>query len=59
MPLAMQSATMLSPMAWGLNGFLDIFVRGAHVGGVLLPIGLLAGFAVCCLAVASWRLKKI
>ena len=59
MPVAMQSATMLSPMAWGLNGFLDIFVRGAQVGGVLLPIGLLMGFAACCLAIALRCLRKI
>ena len=59
MPLAMQSATMLSPMAWGLNGFLDVFLRGAHVGSLLLPVGLLLGFAVCCLAIALKCLRKI
>jgi ABC-2 type transport system permease protein len=58
MPAAMQSATMLSPMAWGLTGFLDVFVRGAHVGTLLVPIGFLLVFAVLCLAVASWRIRQ-
>lgn len=59
MPLAMQKATMLSPMAWGLNGFIDVFVRGAHLGGVLGPVGLLLGFAAFCLALAGWRLREM
>ena len=58
MPAAMQTATALSPMAWGLNGFLDVFVRGAHVGGLLVPIGLLLAFASFCLVIAGWRLTK-
>ena len=58
MPAAMQTATVLSPMAWGLNGFIDVFVRGAHVGSLLVPIGLLLVFAAFCLAVASWRIRQ-
>jgi len=58
MPTAMQTATLLSPMAWGLNGFIDVFVRGAHLGSLLLPIGLLLTFAAFCLAVASWRIRQ-
>ena len=58
MPAAMQSATMLSPMAWGLTGFLDVFVRGAHLGGLLTPVGLLLAFAALCLAVAGWRIRQ-
>jgi len=58
MPAAMQSATMFSPMAWGLTGFLDVFVRGAHIGGLMVSIGLLLAFAVLCLVVASWRIRQ-
>lgn len=58
MPAAMQAATLLSPMAWGLNGFIDVFVRGAHLGSLILPIGLLLGFAAICLIVASWRIRQ-
>lgn len=58
MPAAMQTVTILSPMAWGLNGFIDVFVRGAHLGGLLVPIGSLLGFAAFCLVVASWRIRQ-
>jgi len=58
MPAAMQTVTQLSPMAWGLNGFIDVFVRGAHLGSLLMPIGLLLAFAAFCLSVASWRIRQ-
>jgi len=58
MPAAMQTVTMLSPMAWGLNGFIDVFVRGAHLGGLLVPIGSLLGFSAFCLVIASWRIRQ-
>jgi ABC-2 type transport system permease protein len=58
MPAAMQQVTLLSPMAWGLNGFIDVFVRGAHLGGLLMPIGLLLAFAAFCLVVASWQIRR-
>jgi ABC-2 type transport system permease protein len=58
MPVAMQQATLLSPMAWGLNGFIDVFARGAGLGGVLEPVGLLLGFALVCLGLAAWRLRQ-
>jgi ABC-2 type transport system permease protein len=59
MPLAMQKATWLSPMAWGLNGFIDVFVRGAHLGGILGPLALLLGIAGLCLVFAGWRLREL
>ncbi len=59
MPLAMQKATLLSPMAWGMNGFIDVFVRGAGLSAVLGPIGCLLGFAGICLALAGWRLRRL
>lgn len=58
MPAAMQAVTVLSPMAWGLNGFINVFVRGAHLGELWLPIGLLLVFAAFCLAIASWRVRQ-
>lgn len=58
MPLAMQRLAWCSPMAWGLDGFLDVFVLGARIGDILLPLGLLLGFAALCLSLAWWRLAK-
>ncbi|MDR1009778.1 MAG: ABC transporter permease [Opitutaceae bacterium] len=58
MPAAMQNATAFSPMAWALEGFLDIFARGATAATVLPPSLMLLLFAAAGLCVASWRLKK-
>jgi ABC-2 type transport system permease protein len=57
MPAGMQQATWFSPMAWGLDGFLAVFVRGAHVGQLGGPLGLLLGFAAVGLTAAWWRLR--
>lgn len=58
MPPLMQHFAMISPLAWGLNGFLDVFVRG---GGVLevLPEALgLLGFSAFCHAIAILRYRN-
>lgn len=48
MPPLMQDFAMLSPLSWGLDGFLDVFVRGGGVAEVLPEaLGLLAFSAVC------------
>lgn len=58
MPPLMQEVAMISPLSWGLDGFLDVFVRG---GGVLdvLPeaLGLLA-FSALCHAIAILRYRN-
>lgn len=58
MPQAMQTISSLSPLAWGLNGFLDIFVRQGDVGTVLPQALLLLGFSATCIAVA-WLFLKL
>lgn len=46
MPEAMRAISVFSPLAWGLNGFLDLFVRGGDLFSVLPnALGLLAFFA--------------
>lgn len=57
MPHALQVLSGYSPMAWGLDGFLDVFLRGgglADVTGAALKLG---GFAVVCLALAAASIK--
>jgi ABC-2 type transport system permease protein len=59
MPAAMQSISLHSPMAWGLEGYLDVFLRGADVGtvaGWALHL-LIFGFACLVLAGLSIRLR--
>ncbi len=55
MPPVMQSLANFSPMSWGLEGFLDIFLRGLGVKEVLPESLALAGFGMGLLLIA-WLL---
>ena len=58
MPPAMQQLAELSPLSWGLDGFLDIFIRGGGVQEVLPEAGRLLGFGVVCFALAILRFNR-
>jgi ABC-2 type transport system permease protein len=48
MPPLMQDLAVFSPLSWGLDGFLDVFVRGGGIPQVLPEaLGLLAFSALC------------
>ncbi len=53
MPPFMREMADISPMSWGLEGFLDIFLRNAAWHEVLPEAGALLIFAVFCLALAT------
>lgn len=53
MPPAMHSFADVSPMSWGLEGFLDIFLRGLGAAEVVNESLALAGFGLGMLAVAA------
>jgi ABC-2 type transport system permease protein len=55
MPETMQSLTWISPMSWGLEGFLTVLVRGQGLAHVLPEIGALAAFGLACLTLGAWR----
>ena len=59
MPLAMQHIAEFSPLAWGLDGFLDIFVREKNIGDVFVYAVRLMLFGLLCLTIASLRLRKL
>jgi ABC-2 type transport system permease protein len=58
MPLAMQKISLASPMAWGLEGFLDIFLRDGDVATVAPKALLLFGFGVASLSSAGILLRR-
>lgn len=58
MPEAMQQMSLLSPMAWGLEGFLDIFLRNGGVTEVLPEAGLLALFGLAALGIALLLVQR-
>jgi ABC-2 type transport system permease protein len=57
MPPVMQKIAAFSPMSWGLDGFLDIFLRGLGAKAVLLDSLALAGFGFCLLIIAGMIFK--
>jgi ABC-2 type transport system permease protein len=58
MPPLMQHLAVLSPLSWGLDGFLDVFVRGGGITQVLPEaLGLLA-FSALCHGIAILRYRS-
>ena len=47
----------LMPTAWAMDGFQNIVLRGQGLGSVLLPAGILLGFAVLFFGLAVWRFR--
>jgi ABC-2 type transport system permease protein len=58
MPSALRLLGGLSPMAWGLEGFLDIFLRGGGLAQVSLNALLLLGFGCLSLIVAGLLFRR-
>ena len=53
MPPMMQDLAMLSPMSWGLEGMLDLFVRNMGIESILFESGVLILFGAVSLGLAS------
>lgn len=62
MPQVLQAVSHYSPMAWGLDGFLDVFLRGGGVGLVAGPALKLFVFGAACLLITGlymgWRRRR-
>lgn len=58
MPEFMQTLSNLSPMSWGLQGFLDIFSRGGGVQQVWSRALPLFGLGACAMALALYFLNR-
>jgi ABC-2 type transport system permease protein len=52
MPKLMQQISVLSPLGWGLNAFLELFVRGGSISSVLPEVFSLLGFFFCTLLIS-------
>jgi ABC-2 type transport system permease protein len=59
MPATMQDITIVSPMSWGLEGFLDVFLRNQSWQAVLPESLALLGFGAVCLAGATVLFKRL
>lgn len=58
MPKFMQDVSEYSPMSWGLESFLEIFVRGGNFSDISSYVYKLLLFAIICLLIAYVLLKK-
>jgi ABC-2 type transport system permease protein len=54
----MQDISAYSPMAWGLEGFLDLFLRQGDVVMILPEVFRLTGFGVVALLLASVFMRR-
>ena len=52
---AFQAVGHASPVAWAMDGFQNIVVRGLGFNSVLFPVAILAGYALLFFALAVWR----
>jgi len=50
-----QAIGHISPIAWAMDGFKNVAVRGLGMESVLLPASALIGYAVLFFALAAWR----
>ncbi|PLY02771.1 MAG: ABC transporter permease [Desulfuromonas sp.] len=53
MPKVMQNLSIVSPLGWGLDAFLDIFVRNGNLTSVFPRVAALGGFFLVCILIAS------
>jgi len=53
MPMVMQKLSVISPLAWAQNAFLELLVRGGGLRAVFTPVALLLLFAAACI-VTAW-----
>jgi ABC-2 type transport system permease protein len=58
MPEYMQKLADLSPMSWGLEGFLDVFLRNGDIGDVWPKALALMGLGIVMLGLTSVILKR-
>ena len=57
MPAAMQAISLHSPMAWGLEGFLEVFLRQGGVAAVVPWALHLLIFGLACLGLAALSMR--
>lgn len=62
MPLEFTSPTFqmighVSPIAWAMDGFENIAIRGFGFNSVLLPVAALMGYTILFFSLAAWRFQ--
>jgi ABC-2 type transport system permease protein len=58
MPPAMQDIGLASPLAWGLEGFLDVLLRQGDCSAILAEASALIAFGIATSTIAVWQLRR-
>lgn len=58
MPRSMQQLSHLSPLSWGLEAFLDVFIRGGEIRSVLPNAALLLLFFLATVLIAWFYMSR-
>lgn len=56
-PAAFQQVAYLTPVAWMMDGYKDILIRGQGLAEVLPALGVLVAYALLGFALAAWRFR--
>jgi len=54
-----QAIGHVSPVAWAMDGFKNIAVRGLGFNSILLPAAALFGYALLFFLLAAWRFQRV
>ena len=58
MPRVMQNLSVISPLGWGLDAFLEIFVRGGTLTTILPRVAALGCFFLVCIVFAAFIFRR-
>lgn len=58
MPEGMQVLSGFSPLGWGLEAFLTVFVRGGRLGDIWPQLALLCAFFSLCMGASQFVLRR-
>ncbi len=58
MPPFMRALSVISPLSWGLDSLLALFVRGGGLAVVWPDLAMLSGFGLLCLALSWLRIRR-
>lgn len=58
-PDTLQTVARLTPHYWAIDAFAELVRRDGTIVDILPNLGVLLGYAVLLLAIASWRLQRV
>ena len=56
---AFRAVGHVSPVAWAIDGFKNVIIRGLNFNSVLLPAAALIGYALVFFGLAAWQFRRV